>query len=397
MDSSRLFLFGDKLSFLLVILRVWLGAVFFLTRIKYKKNFFSFVRLKLTIIVLFVLLLFSFLRLNLFLFYIFFEVSLFPLLLFVMAWGYQVERIQARFYLFFYTIIGSFPVLVGLIFLFFILENLNWNVLCFVSVSSTWFIVIIIILLGFFVKLPLYGVHLWLPKAHVEASVIGSMVLAAILLKVGAYGVYRVFFMVGADFVFVLILAIWGAFLRAQICFTQRDLKSLVAFSSISHIGVLVCGLCYCLEIGVVGSFIILLGHGFCSSSLFFLVNLKYERSLSRQLGIIRGQLGYYWRTSIFWFLFLIVNLGAPPFLRLMGEMFIYFSLFRESMEGLIILGFTRFFVAYFCVHLFRSVVHGTPFKNLSYLFEEELTSFVLIYHFIPLVFFIVNLESFLF
>jgi len=119
--------------------------------------------------------------------------------------------------------------------------------------------------------------------------------LAAILLKLGAYGFYRFFFLSkNIRFSIIVVISGWGALICSQICLSQTDLKSLIAFSSISHIGVIICGLCNFIDFGIMGCFIILISHGFCSSALFFLVNSKYERILSRQILIIRGQLLYF-------------------------------------------------------------------------------------------------------
>jgi len=224
--------------------------------------------------------------------------------------------------------------------------------------------------------------------------VVGSIVLAAILLKLGAYGFYRFFFFSkSGQYSFIIFFAVWGAYLCSQICLNQTDLKSLIAFSSIRHMGVMLAGMCNVLEIGLIGCFIILIRHGFCSSALFYLVNIKYERILRRQIFIIRGQRLYFWFFNVFWFFFLVVNLRAPPFLSLIGELRIFFSLRTDRLERLVVLGLTRFFVAYFCIFLYSSVVHGKNFKNLNFLFEEEIAYSVLLIHLVPLFFMLFVIE----
>jgi len=237
-----------------------------------------------------------------------------------------------------------------------------------------------------------------LPKAHVEAPAIGSIILAGVLLKLGAYGLYRFyFFVLQIPFLLLVRFRLWGALLAALISLRQVDLKSLIAFSSISHIGVLVGGLCLFFDLGVKGAFIILIAHGFCSSALFYLVNTQYERILRRQLIVVRGRFGSAFILSVFWFFFLVINLRAPPFLSLFGEIPIFFFVFLCRAELIIILGLTRFFVAYYCLYLYRTVVHGASFKSLGFLFEEELTLVVLIYHFLPLIFLVVVVNFFWF
>lgn len=270
-------------------------------------------------------------RMNLILFYIFFEISLFPLVAIIIIWGYQVERIQARFYLFFYTMVGSFPFLIILLYFYLLYGFFNWNRFVFLKRSWKHFYLVWILIFRFFIKLPVYGVHIWLPKAHVEAPALGSIILAGVLLKVGGYGFYRFFFLTNnLNFSFVIMLALWGGFISSFIRVIQTDLKSLVAYSSVSHMGVILCGLGYFINIGVFGAFVILISHGFCSSALFYMVNVNYERNLSRQLVLLRGNINYFWMIYVFWFLFLIINFRVPPFLSLFGELFIFFILYSD-------------------------------------------------------------------
>jgi NADH-ubiquinone oxidoreductase chain 4 len=233
-------------------------------------------------------------------FYMFFELSLLPLLFMIFGWGYQVERIQASFYLFFYTLVGSLPLLLTLLYFF------NWARLLWLSfpltVCSSFvsiFSVYAAILVSFrlIIKLPLYSLHLWLPKAHVEAPVAGSMVLAAILLKLRAYGFYRLlFFLIGFPYFlhFLLCLLVYGALISSIIALRQSDIKSLVAYSSIRHMGVILSGLLCLSSLSSKGALIILAGHAFCSSALFYLVNFHYERSHSRQIILLSGQINFF-------------------------------------------------------------------------------------------------------
>lgn len=165
----------------------------------------------------------------------------------ILGWGYQVERIRASFYLFIYTLVGSFPLLVVLLFLKIVGRRASWVFYCSYNLGEfNKRVVILVVFFSFFIKLPAYLFHLWLPKAHVEAPGFSSIILAAVLLKLRIYGLYRVFPVLTALSPKVLgpliLFLLWGAMFSAVVCFMQRDLKSLIAYSSVSHIGPLIAG-----------------------------------------------------------------------------------------------------------------------------------------------------------
>jgi len=286
-------------------------------------------------------------------FYIFFDISLVPLLAVILGWGYQVERVRARFYLFLYTLVGSFPLIVSLLRVLFVRYDLLWfrfSIKILWSRSYFLLFIIVLALRSFFVKLPLYLVHLWLPKAHVEAPAVGSIVLAAILLKLRAYGAYRVIGLFSMWIIscrrLLVILLVIGAFLAALICTIQRDVKALIAYSSVRHIGVIMAGLISSGRFLMRGVWLVLLRHGFCSSALFFLANFNYEQNFSRQLLLNRGQGNLFYIIRRFWVLFLMANFSVPPFLRLLGELPILLGLFRYN-----------YFFFFFRVSCFDSVL----------------------------------------
>lgn len=149
------------------------------------------------------------------------------------------------------------------------------------------------IVFAFLVRIPLFLVHLWLPKAHVEAPISGSMILAGVLLKLGGYGLIRVMiFLVNFSFnlnIFWISISLLGGFLVRLVCLRQTDLKSLVAYSSVAHMGIVVCGIITVNYWGFCGSYVLMIAHGLCSSGLFCLVNIVYERTGSRSLLVNRG------------------------------------------------------------------------------------------------------------
>lgn len=184
---------------------------------------------------------------RLFLFYFLFESSLVPTLVLILIWGYQPERLQAGFYIMLYTVRASIPLFVSLCWLRPQLGRDNMVELKLTFTGGLRSLMWVFMIIAFLVKLPVFFVHGWLPKAHVEAPVRGSMILAGILLKLGGYGLYRFFYVLGfhAEFMgqILLTVSLWGGLLCRMMCLSQRDIKGLIAYSSVSHISLILGGL----------------------------------------------------------------------------------------------------------------------------------------------------------
>nr|WNH20083.1 NADH dehydrogenase subunit 4 [Exallias brevis] len=304
---------------------------------------------------------------ELIMFYVMFEATLIPTLIIITRWGNQTERLNAGKYFLFYTLTGSLPLLVALLHLHSTVGTLSTLTLAFTSplclssyAHKLWWAGC---LLAFLVKMPLYGVHLWLPKAHVEAPVAGSMVLAAVLLKLGGYGMARIVLMLDPltkemSYPF-MVLAMWGLVMAGSICMRQTDLKSLIAYSSVSHMGLVAAGILIQTPWGLAGSIALMIAHGLTSSALFCLANTNYERTHTRTMVLARGlRLALPLMTS-WWLLFTLANLALPPSPNLMGELMIIISAFNWSWFTLILTGSATLITAAYSLYMFLMTQQG--------------------------------------
>nr|YP_009110074.1 NADH dehydrogenase subunit 4 [Trichinella nelsoni]AIW57011.1 NADH dehydrogenase subunit 4 [Trichinella nelsoni] len=302
---------GDNLSYFMVCLSFMLGMVFLVYIVVYVVGFGELVYVYFVVLVLF------FLSDNVMMFYVLFEVSIIPIYFIVLGWGNQPERLMAANYLVVYTLMFSFPLLVLIIRFLVDCSVVGWA-------SVVWIdgIIMIVMLLPFIVKLPVYLFHLWLPKAHVEAPVLGSMILASILLKTGGYGLVKVSGLsVNSGCVFGLVgLLLFLSLLSAVTTVVQNDLKKFVAYSSVTHmtmvLGLVVMGF-EMLDSAVV---CLMLSHGVLSNSMFFMVGMfsgsSKTRLLFKQQGLLR-------LSPVVWFFLvflLFMSSSVPPSVGMIGE-----------------------------------------------------------------------------
>uniref|UniRef100_A0AAU7E6L9 NADH-ubiquinone oxidoreductase chain 4 n=1 Tax=Protankyra bidentata TaxID=2904677 RepID=A0AAU7E6L9_9ECHN len=340
-------------------------------------------------------------------YFIFFEASVIPLLILITRWGSQKERIQASLYFIFFTLVGSYPLLIFLFYFFFTFsssmfgsELLQVSIFlpeyCYMSLFSEvdlfffWWLAI----LGFLIKLPIYGFHLWLPKAHVEAPVAGSMLLAALLLKLGGYGLIRIMSILQNNIeTYVIPFCFVGSLITSIICLRQVDLKSLIAYSSVGHMSLVAGGILLNTSWGVGGSLMLMIAHGLVSSCLFALANLVYERTGTRSLKITRGLSCFSFLISFWWLFTCVSNLGLPPLPNFIGEVVVIVAAVSSSSVYFIILGLSVVFSSVYSLFIYQKVCSGTLPTFLSFISHFNFRENYLIFmHLFPLVLLLGNI-----
>nr|YP_010704680.1 NADH dehydrogenase subunit 4 [Monacha cartusiana]URP31091.1 NADH dehydrogenase subunit 4 [Monacha cartusiana] len=352
-----MYFYSSSISSLLSLLTLSLLLLILLISKENKENYFVFLQVFLAI---FLVLCFN--SWNLLSFYVFFEACLIPILLMIISWGYQPERLQAGLYMIIYTVFSSMPLLVLILYFFGTYSTLNLYTLG--SIMSYPTNIMLLGVLAFLVKLPIYSVHLWLPKAHVEAPLGGSMILAGVLLKLGGYGLYVYLSLVchsNLTYMVLLIISIsmWGGLLASLACMLQNDIKAFIAYSSVVHMSVLVLGLMSGTSWGQVASFIVMLSHGGISSLLFLLALLTYKIFGSRSFSYSKGLLTVFPLVGFFWFLAGAFNMGFPPTLNFIGEFLMLPSIFMYSAAIFFSFMAMLFMSVLYNMYMYTQINHG--------------------------------------
>jgi NADH-ubiquinone oxidoreductase chain 4 len=310
---------------------------------------------------------------DLFMFYIYFESVLIPLFIIIGIWGASEARIRAAFLLFLYTLGGSLFMLLAILWIIFNLGTADFNYLSLFDLSidaQGW--AFFAFFLAFAIKSPLYPAHLWLFRAHAEAPLAGSIILAAIILKLASYGFLRVLLNLLPEFCMhnmyiIHSIALITLIYSSLVVCRQIDLKAIVAYSSVSHVAVMILGLFSNTLNGIEGSILLSLAHGFVSPALFIFVGgFTYSRYHTRIINYYRGLTLTMPIFSILFFIFTIFNAGAPLSLNFIGEFLALTGTFQNSP----VVGFLGasgiFFSAVYSIWLYNRVAYlgYSPFFN---------------------------------
>jgi len=299
------------------------------------------------------------------LFYLFWEAMLIPMFLIIGVWGGS-NRVYAAIKFFLYTLVGSLLMLVAIIYLYFTSDH-TFNIASFHATPLTYTTQVLIFLAffaAFAVKVPMFPVHTWLPDAHVEAPTGGSVILAAITLKMGAYGFLRFSIPITPDAsselaIWVIGLSLIAVVYIALVALVQRDMKKLIAYSSISHMGFVTLGFFIFDTQGMEGAIVQMISHGFISGALFLCVGVLYDQMHSREIDSYGGVANTMPVFSVFLVFFAMSNAGLPGTSGFVGEFLVILGSFRVNGWYAAVAGLTLVLGAAYTLWMIKRVLYG--------------------------------------
>lgn len=355
-----------------------------------EKNYKSYT-LILLIIELLLLVVFS--VLDLFLFYIFFEAILIPMYLIIGIWGSRERKIRAVYLFFFYTLCGSLLMLIGIIYIYLKLGTLNFEFLITHNFTfNEQFFLWIAFFISFASKIPMYPFHIWLPEAHVEAPTVGSVLLAGILLKLGVYGFIRfsILLFPEASLYFspiIYLMSVIGVIYASMSALRQTDLKRIIAYSSIAHMNLVTLGIFSFNIVGLEGSIIQSVSHGFVSGGMFLLIGILYERYHTRYIYYYGGLVHFMPVYSTLFLVFTFANIALPGTSSFIGEFLLLSGIYKINVIAAIFSALGVILCGGYSLWLYNRIIFGNIKVNFIKKFNDvSLREFVIM---MPLFFFI--------
>jgi len=390
--SNLIFAFGfDGIS----ILFFWLTSLLIFLCVLFVWEDFYLKEYLINLLLIELLLLLVFSVLDLFLFYIFFEAILIPMYLIIGIWGSRERKIRAVYLLFFYTLFGSLLMLVGILYIYFVTGTSNleylltYNLFTFEEQIWLW----LAFFFSFASKIPMFPFHIWLPEAHVEAPTVGSVLLAGILLKLGVYGFLRFSLTLfpEASLYFspmVYLLSVIGIIYTSLSAIRQTDLKRIIAYSSVAHMNLVTLGIFSFNLIGLEGSILQSISHGFVSGAMFLLVGIIYSRYHSRFLYYYGGLVHLMPIYSVLLLIFTMANIALPGTSSFVGEFLLLLGIYKVNFFSCIISATGVILCGAYSLWLYNRIIFGN--LKISYTLKFNDINFKEFIILLPLLFFVI-------
>ncbi len=374
----------DGISILFILLTTFITPICIFSGIQSIK--FKIKEFLISILVLETLMLGVFCSLDLVIFYLFFEGGLIPMFLIIGIWG-GPRRVYSAFKFFLFTLLGSVLMLIAIISIYWIAGTTDVVKLLDLRIPQEYqYLLWLAFFSSFAVKMPMWPVHTWLPDAHVEAPTAGSVILAAILLKMAGYGFIRFslgLFPIASDYFTSLIftLSIIAIIYTSLVALMQDDMKKLIAYSSVAHMGFVTIGIFSITKQGLEGSIVQMISHGLISAALFLCVGVVYDRFQSRMISSYGGLVNIMPRYAFVFMIFSLAALGLPGTSGFIGEFLILVGVFQVSAVVAVLASLGIILAAAYMLWLYRRVIFGRltniNLKNMKDLNKTELYIFV--------------------